>query len=303
MRIAVLPDCDEHLKQAIKATGAKKVDLNRAEALLWTISSQAGFPEELPDSIRWVQLKSAGVRPWLISKTIDDQRDWSSAAGAYSEDVAEHAVGMLIALMRNFPYYAHAKTWTKEATWGYVSSLRKQRIAIIGCGSIGRAMIAPLTAFGAEILAVNRSGRPVEGAAKTVTSEHLDSVLEDADHAIIAGASTPETNHMIALRQLELLGPQGNLVNIARGDLIDSSALEHALTNEIINGAALDVTEPEPLPDGHPFWHLDNVLITPHVANPQQNMGSSFARFVKKNIERVQQGMPPLGLIDTARSY
>ena len=113
MRIAVLPDCDEHLKQAIKATGAKKVDLNRAEALLWTISSQAGFPEELPDSIRWVQLKSAGVRPWLISKTIDDQRDWS-AAGAYSEDVAEHAVGMLIALMRNFPYYAHAKTWTKK---------------------------------------------------------------------------------------------------------------------------------------------------------------------------------------------
>lgn len=303
MRIAILPNSDEYLDQAVAAAGAEKVELAEAEALVWTSSAQNGFPEQLPDSIRWVQLKSAGIQPWIASGTVDEKRVWSAAVGAYSEDVAEHAVGLLIAMVRLFPRYARSVTWTKAETWSKVASLRGSRIAIIGCGSIGRAMIPVLTALGVEILAVNRSGRPVEGAVKTVTSEGLNSVLEEADHAVIAGASTPDTHYLIGQRQLELLGPEAYLINIARGDLLDPEALVQALRTGVIAGAGLDVTEPEPLPDDHTLWSLENVLVTPHVANPQGNMGPHFAKFVGENVELVRQGMPPRGQVDTARSY
>lgn len=303
MRMAILPNSDEHLDQAVKAAGATKVELDEAEALVWTNSAQNGFPEELPDSIRWVQLKSAGIQPWIASGTVDEKRVWSSAVGAYSEDVAEHAVGLLIAMVRLFPRYARSTTWIKAETWSAVSSLRGSQIAIVGCGSIGRSMIPVLTALGVEVLAVNRSGRPVEGAVKTVTSEKLNSVLEEADHAVLAGASTPDTHYLISQKQLELLGPEGYLVNIARGDLLDPEALVQALRAGVIAGAGLDVTEPEPLPNDHPLWRLENVLVTPHVANPRRNMETHFAKFVKENLELVRQGRSPRGQIDTARSY
>lgn len=303
MKMAILPDSDEHLDQAVEDVGATKVELDEAEALIWTEGAQNGFPEHLPDSIRWVQLKSAGIQPWIASGTVDQKRVWSAAVGAYSEDVAEHAVGLLIAMARLFPTYARRTTWAKAETWSRVSSLRGSRIAIVGCGSIGRSMIPVLTALGVEVLAVNRSGRPVEGAMTTAASENLNSVLKEADHAVIAGASTPDTHYMIGQRQLELLGEEGYLVNIARGDLLDPEALLEALRAGVIAGAGLDVTEPEPLPNDHPLWSMENVLVTPHVANPRQNMGPHFANFVAKNVDLVRRGRLPRGQIDTARKY
>lgn len=277
--------------------------LAEADGLVWNAGSQDGFPDPLPENIQWVQLKSAGIQPWITSGHVEPSRTWISAVGAYSQDVAEHAVGLLLALLRQFPHCARSNSWQKTQIWDAMRSLRGRQVAIIGCGSIGRAMIPMLDAFGAQVLAINRSGRPVTGAVQTQTSEHLNEVLTAADDMVVAGASTDQTRYLIGAEQFRALGAQGNIVNIARGDLVDPEALEQALTDKVIAAAGLDVTEPEPLPDDHPLWHLPNVLITPHVANPQQNMEPNFAAFAAANIQRITRGEAPQGLIDLTRKY
>lgn len=303
MKIAVLPRSNSELDLAIEGAGAEQADLSEAEALVWTEAAQDGFPEVLPENIQWVQLKSAGIRPWILSGQVDELRMWTSAVGAYSHDVAEHAVSLLLASLRLFPRYAATHKWTKQETWSQVRSLRGRRIAIVGCGSIGRAIVPMLRSFGAEVIAVNRSGRSVQDAVRTVTAEHLNSVLADADDMIIAGASTEQTKGLIGAEQFASLGPDGFVVNIARGDLLDQDALVRALRDKSIAGAALDVTEPEPLPEDSPLWQFPNVLITPHIANPLRSMVPNFASFVASNITAYKNGESIHGAIDLQRSY
>ena len=303
VKVAILPKTTDHLVAVLEAVGAEVTELSDAEALIWTDSSPAGFPSSLPYRIRWVQLKSAGVQQWITTGTVDQRRQWTSAVGAYSLDVAEHAVGQLIAGLRQFPLFARQTTWTKKQNWTKVASLRGRRVAIVGAGSIGRACIPLLTAFGAEVIAVNRSGRQVEGALRTLTSESLEEALGLADDAIIAGASTEETFNLMGAAQLAQIGPEGFLVNIARGNLVDTEALVAALRSGELGGAALDVTEPEPLPDDHPLWHLPNVLITPHVANPLRNVEPHFAVHAGENLRRFAAGKPLQALIDLNRKY
>lgn len=300
--IAVLPSSLPELDAAVAAAGATHSDLDTADALVWT-ASPAEFPDRLPANIRWVQLRSAGVEAWFSSGRIDSSRTWTSAVGAYSDDVAEHAVALLLASLRLFPRLTRASTWLKDETWSAVRSLRGRTVAIVGAGSIGRATIPLLNALGASAIAVNRSGRPVDGAVATHTSADLDDVLARCDDAIIAGASTQSTRHLIGADQIAALGPDGVLVNIARGDLVDTEALVTALQSGGLAAAGLDVFEQEPLPDGHPLWTLPNALLTPHVANPTPNMNANLGRHVERNIRAFTAGEPLAAVIDLDRQY
>lgn len=309
LKVAVLPTSNTYLDNALQSAGAVVTALDDAQALVWTGSDQTGFPQDLPSTIEWVQLKSAGVRPWIESGRIDSQRTWTSAVGAYSADVAEHAVALLLGCLRQFALHARAGSWLKEQTWGTVRSLRGRTVAIVGAGSIGRSMIPLLTAHGTTVIAINRSGREADGAERTVTSRELDEALAAADDAILAGASTDETQHIVGAEQLAALGADprdgapGVLVNIARGDLVDTEALTDALRRGIIGGAGLDVFDPEPLPSQDPLWGMDNVLITPHVANPRNRMLENFARLVEENLRRFASGTTLKAEIDLNRSY
>lgn len=309
LKVAVLPTSTAHLDEALLSADAVLTSLDNAQALIWTGSDHTGFPRDLPSTIEWVQLESAGVRPWIISGIIDARRTWTSAVGAYSDDVAEHAVALLLGSLRLLTRHARANTWLKDETWGAVRSLRGRRIVIVGAGSIGRAMIPLLNALGTQVIAVNRSGRKVDGAETTVAAGDLNTALAAADDAILAGASTDATHRLIGAEQLAALGSNprdgvpGVLVNIARGDLLDTVALTHALHAGIISGAGLDVSDPEPLPVGHELWTMDNVLITPHIANPNSRMTESFAAFVSENLRRFSAGRALKAVIDLERSY
>lgn len=170
-------------------------------------------------------------------------------------------------------------------------------------------MIPLLNAHGARVIAVNRSGHDVEGAETTAASGDLEEVLTAADDAVLAGASTDETHHLIGATQLAALGSEpldgapGVLVNIARGDLVDTDALTHALQSETISGAGLDVFDPEPLPPGHLLWTMDNVLVTPHIANPKRRMLKNFADFVEENLRLFGAGRELKAEMDLNRSY
>jgi phosphoglycerate dehydrogenase-like enzyme len=129
----------------------------------------------------------------------------------------------------------------------------------------------------------------------------MHEVLPDAHHVVIAAPATPDTRHIIGAAELEAMRGDAWLVNVARGSLVDTDALVTALARGAIAGAALDVTDPEPLPDGHPLWDL--ALITPHIANPDATLRHYLARHVQENVARFANGEPLLSPIDPEAGY
>ncbi|PSK89613.1 D-3-phosphoglycerate dehydrogenase [Murinocardiopsis flavida] len=303
LRIAVAPDTDGRVAAAARGEGAEVVPLDQAEALAWTVSDPARFPTELPDGVRWVQLPSAGVEAWFAAGTIDAARVWTSAAGAYAAPVAEHALMLLLAGVRRLPESLAADTWRKTELRPRVGTLAGARVAIIGAGGIARALIPSLTALGADAIAVNRSGRPVPGAARTVAADAAEDVWSAADHVVIAAPQTAQTHHLVGGRRLARMKSTAWLVNVARGTLVDTDALLHALDTGGIAGAALDVTDPEPLPDGHPLWTHPRAIVTPHVANPTATLAAALDTRLAENIRRYRDGAALLGVVDAAVGY
>ncbi|WP_369052740.1 D-isomer specific 2-hydroxyacid dehydrogenase family protein [Kineococcus terrestris] len=296
------PDQPDHLADAVRRGGGRLVDLEEAEAVVWGAGAGT-FPGSLPDGVRWVQLPSAGIESWLSSGLVDGERTWTSAVGAYSTQVAEHAVALLLAGVRGLGLAARRTTWDEDGVGGPQTSLAGATVAIVGAGGIGTAMIPALDGLGARVLAVTRRGRPVDGAAETLPADRLGEVWERADHVVLAAPATAETRALVGADELAALGPRGWLVNIARGSLVDTDALVAALDTGAIAGAALDVTDPEPLPDGHPLWTHERALVTPHVANPPQLQAGALAERVAENVRRFAAGEDLLGVVDVDAGY
>ncbi|MGF7123249.1 phosphoglycerate dehydrogenase-like enzyme [Rhodococcus sp. AG1013] len=305
MLIALGPKPDDLLSDAVVRGGAELADLADAQALVWDGEDATSFPAELPESIRWVQLNSAGVEHWFDAGVIQRHPEvvWTSAAGAFSATVAEHAFMLLLAGVRALPEHLAATTWRQREFFGKVGTLRGARVAIIGAGGIGRTMIPMLAAVGATVIAVNRSGRPVPGAAETIPADRVDEVFGRVDHVVVAAPATSETRHLVGARQLAELGPRSWVINVARGSLVDTDALVTALRDNTIGGAGLDVTDPEPLPDGHPLWTLPNAIITPHDSNPPSVRHSAFAEHVAENVRRFVTGEELVARIDASAGY
>jgi D-2-hydroxyacid dehydrogenase (NADP+) len=288
--IHVGPDGPEHLIRAVEEGGGRPVGLDEAEAVVW-----AGGPSdlpELPSSVRWVQLPAAGVEPWLERVRDTPGVTFTSATGAYATQVAELALGLLIAGIRGFARYARAQTWDPRPE----RTLEGSTVAIVGAGGIGRALMAQLEPHDVRVIAVTRSGR--DG---TLPVERLDEVWDAADHFVIAAPATDGTRHLVGADELARMKPHTWIVNIARGSLIDTDALVAALDS--IGGAALDVTDPEPLPDGHPLWSSPNVLITPHVANPPSAMDRDLAGRVTENVRRFAAGEELVAKVSPENGY
>jgi phosphoglycerate dehydrogenase-like enzyme len=176
-------------------------------------------------------------------------------------------------------------------------------VVVVGGGDPPAALLALLAPFRCEVTVVRRSAQPVAGAARTVPVEQLDDVLPGAAAVVLALALTPETHHIVGRRQLELMPSTSWLVNVARGGHVDPVALAEALRSGEIAGAAVDVTEPEPLPDDSPLWGLENCLITPHTANPWQTAQPLLADRVRENVQRFAAGEELVGLVDVEAGY
>ena len=252
--VALEPVRDEHLVAAIEGAGGRIVGLDDARVLVW-IGPPGEFPE-LPDAIEWVALKTAGIEDFLAADVVDDRRIWTNASGFYAENVAEHALTLLLAGLRQI-----------------------------------------------NTVAVNRSGREVPGAHEVRRSSELDGLWGTFDHVVLAAPSTPETRHMINADSLAALPAHAWVVNVARGPLVDEEALFRALVDGQIAGAALDVTDPEPPADDHPFWSLPNVIITPHVANPASGLTRELAPWVAENLRRFAAGEELLSVVTPKRDY
>jgi D-3-phosphoglycerate dehydrogenase len=289
------------LERAVEEGGGRLAPLEDADGLVWLEGDPAGLPE-LPGSVRWIQLPSAGVEQWIRAGAIDGERAWTSATGAFGLPVAEHALALMLAADKAIHHFARERTWFGEGR-SEVRALEGASVLIVGAGGIGRALIGLLAPFGAEVIAVTRRGREVPGATRTLPADRVAEVWGEAHHVVIAAPATDGTRHLVGAAELAAMREDAWLVNVARGTLVDTEALVGALRSGAIGGAALDVTDPEPLPDDHPLWTLPNVLITPHVATPPEAERRHFAARVKENVRRLAAGEELEGLIDPEGGY
>ncbi|MBM7785495.1 D-isomer specific 2-hydroxyacid dehydrogenase family protein [Tenggerimyces flavus] len=301
-KIYITPEAPAEVFSAAKSVGADLVSSPaEASGLVWFGHSPASLAEVLHPGVRWVQLPSAGVEGWLSSGVLVAHPSvvFTSATGSYADQVAEHALALMLSLARQVPALARTSTWE----WVSSASLYGAVVGVVGAGGIGQELIRLLAPFRCRVLAVRRSGVPVSGASETLTPDALDRVLAESDFVVIGAPATSETQHLIGARELALMQPHAYLVNIARGSLIDTTALVAALAAGSIAGAGLDVTDPEPLPDGHPLWSEPRALITPHSANPTHMLYPALARRVADNITHFTAGKPLLGVVDPSRGY
>ncbi len=289
------------LEQAVRDGGGEPAPLEGADGLIALTGDPAKLPE-LPGSVRWVQLPSAGVEQWIRAGVVRDGRAWTSATGSFGLPVAEHALALMLAADKSLHSFARKRTWSEDGRH-QVRSLAGETVLIVGAGGIGRALIGLLEPFGVEVIAVTRRGRDVPGAARTLPADRVGEAWGAARHVVVAAPATDGTRHLVGADELRAMREDAWLVNVARGSLVDTDALVEALREGAIAGAALDVTDPEPLPDGHPLWELENVLITPHVATPPESERRHFAARVRENVRRLAAGEELEGLIDPEGGY
>lgn len=300
--VFVGPTPDEELQRAVLAGGCRVVTtLEAADGVVWYGRDPADLQGRLPSAVRWLQLPDAGIEKWVAAGLVKPGLTVTSARGVYGPQVAEHALALVLACVHGVPAFSRVHVWDQAAA--VVASLRGATVVVVGAGGIGSAFIDLLRPFGAQVLAVTPDGRPLEGADRTAAFAELEAVLGEADVVVLAAPSTPQTHHLIRASTLALMKASAVVVNVARGDLIDSDALLTALDDGTIAGAGLDVTEPEPLPDGHRLLTHPRALITPHVANPPHLKRLAFARRVHDNCSRFAEGRPLLAVVDTIKGY
>ena len=282
--MAIEPKSFPEYEKALELGGAKLSSIGpEVRGLIWTDYSSPAALGELIDSnpqLEWVQLPFAGVD--AFADQLDKKVLFTSAKGAYREPVAEHALMLALALGRKLPIRIKASSWGKREAFSFYDS----KVLLIGAGGISEELIKLLTPFRAEITVVrNNAELPFSGAKKVAGLEKLDSLIPEADLVIVTCALTEKTRGLINYQRLSFFKPTAYLVNVARGPIVVSDDLIRALDNGLLAGAGLDVTDPEPLPDGHAFFGRDDLILTPHTADTKEIVTRLFATRIEQNVK------------------
>lgn len=286
--------------EAVVSGGGVLVEVAEATGLVWVDPHGAEALGELlaahPD-LDWVQLPFAGVEPFI--GLIGDERRWTCGKGVYAEPVAEHVVTLALAGLRGLTAYVGARRW--EAPEG--RNLLGARVTVVGGGGITESLLRLLAPFGCQVTVLRRRVGEGLAGAEVRGVDDLAAVLPTTDVLVLALALTPETTGIIGAAELAQLPDHAWLINVARGAHVDTDALVDALRAGSIGGAALDVTDPEPLPEGHPLWAAPQCIITPHVANtPEMGAPLLFAR-IRDNVARYGRGEELIGPVDPDAGY
>jgi phosphoglycerate dehydrogenase-like enzyme len=301
-RIAIGPEpVPDWASGAVLRGGGVIVEPEQAEGAIWLWHGSQGLPEFLARApqAQWIDLASAGV-DWLFrEKIFQSHRVWTCSRGIYGPNVAELALTLLLCGYRGMRQFIRAETWLPESG----RNLAGSSIGIVGGGGIGRCVASLVRPFDVHSTTINRSGRPVAGADESLSIDEFPQVIGRFDAVVLAVPLTDTTEKLMDKRLLGEMKDSAWLINVSRGRLIDTDALVEALQRRIIGGAGLDVTDPEPLPDGHPLWQLENCIITPHVASTVEMSPKWFSRHIEDNVRRFVAGDGLLGVVDPELQY
>ena len=255
--------------------------------------------------LRLLQVTSAGVDRLLSDELRQSKAALCTASGIHGDTIAEHVLMLMLAMVRQLPAYVHAQ---KARVWKPldVDLLNGKVLGIVGFGSIGEEIGRRAKSFGMKVIGLKR--RKAETVDRTLADDvwgdqDLDRLLTIADHRVVAVPLTPATRGLISRERLALMKNTAVVYNIARGPVIDESALVTALREKRIAGAGLDVFETEPLPETSPLWDMENVIVTPHSAGGMPDYRPrAFAIFIE-NLRRLRDGEALINEVDKEAGY
>jgi len=248
--------------------------------------------------LQWIQSSAAGLDHCLVPSVVDSEIVVTSASGVLADQVADHTFALATALLRSLPVFFRAQA-KKEFIRRPTRDLHRATVGIVGFGGNGRRLAEVLAPFKTTILATDMF--PVDKPDHVEALWHadrLDDLLQAVDLLILAAPLTEQTRGMIDSRALALMKPDAILVNVARGPLVVERDLVAALHAGKLAGAAVDVTDPEPLPPESPLWEMPQVLITPHVGGQSARRIDDMTDFFCENLRRWQAGEPLNNWVD-----
>ena len=305
-----LPDPAEKLAQDfpeldwVSISSPQQLDRELADTDILLLSNRTCTPgtgaalrRHAGGRLRWIHFTSAGLERG-IEMGLPTGLPITTSSGAKAPVIAEHAMTLLLALMRRLPELRRAQSahrWIRQEINRRMASLEDATVAIVGLGAVGCALARRLKAFDATVIGISRGRRdaPVD---RLFGREAMGEALALADAAVVTTNADGSSFHLIGARELAAMKPGGILVNVARGSIVEEAALVAALASGQLAGAGLDVVETEPLPEASPLWELPNLLITPHVAGGGSTGYSRLREIFGENLRRLAAGQELINL-------
>jgi phosphoglycerate dehydrogenase-like enzyme len=262
--------------------------------------------------LRWLQAPAVGVGHILSPELIESPIVLTSARGVRARPMAEHVLGVMLALARQLPLVVRRQT---EHQWaldeieaaGSIRTLSGRQLTIVGLGSIGIEVARLAAPLGMRVAAirkhVDRSLPDDLRIDEVAAPDRLRDLLPATDVLVLCAALTPETRQLIDRQVLEAIKPGAFLINVGRGRLIDDDAVVEALQNGRLGGAAMDVFTREPLDPSSPYWDLPNVIVTPHMSGAMEDYWTPLVGLFAENLRRFESGRPLLNVVDKEAGY
>ncbi|MGA8312420.1 MAG: D-2-hydroxyacid dehydrogenase [Terriglobales bacterium] len=300
----------------------------RAEANIITGNSVEAFRQAAPDAtvifnwsgslellkgvfgvcpnLRWVHSRSAGLDRTLFPELVERPVPLTNGSGVFSPSLGEFVLGAILYFAKDFRRMVRNQMAGVWEAFDVMPALG-QTVGIVGYGDIGRAVALRVRPLGMKVLGVKRHASPSPAADPLVeqmySPDRRIEMISRCDYVVAAAPLTPETRGMIAEPEFAAMKPAAVVINVGRGPVIREEALVSALLHGRIKGAALDVFDHEPLPEGHPFYKLENVLLSPHCADHTPDWLDRAMQFFIEQFERFQKGEPLMNVVDKKLGY
>jgi phosphoglycerate dehydrogenase-like enzyme len=309
---------DSELASALQSvtSAAKIVPVTRSDVMQQIADADACIGDITSAEVRagrnlkWVGVMSAGVERVLYPTDGSDDLRRSNITLTNNKivqgpEIADHALAMLLMLSRNlYLLYKNdqQQIWDPKSFHGI--ELRGKTAVVIGVGGIGTQISVRANAFGMNVIGVDPEDKPfVPFITRIVKPDQLDDVLPLADVVFISAPDTPKSHKMMGAPQFDLMKKNSYFIAVSRGAIYDMNGLVKALDSKRLAGAGVDVTDPEPLPKGHPLWQFQNAIITPHIAGRSDQDQVRMVGSIKENIRRFVDGKPLINVVDKQKGY
>lgn len=273
-----------------------------ADAILGTITPELFAAAK---KLKWVHIYSAGVERNRFPEFINSNVTLTNGRIIQGPEIADHAMALLLTLTRGLNRAVADRTKEEWVGKGWKAiELRGKTAVVIGVGGIGSQIATRAHAFGMNVIGVDIRDIPFHPAiSQIVRADRLDTVLPKADVVFTSVPHTPESEGMMGAKQFELMKKDSYFIAVSRGKIYNTPALVKALDSQRLAGAGLDVTDPEPLPKGHPLWKFENVVITPHIATVSDKVGERYRDLVFDNVTRFAKDEPLRNVVDKIKGF
>jgi len=257
-------------------------------------------------NVKWVHTRSAGLDNLLFPELVESSIPLTNGTGVFSQSLGEFVLGAILYFAKDFRRMVRNQTAGRWEAFD-ITEITGQTVGIVGYGDIGRAVATRVKSMGMHVLAVKRHGPPLYNVDPLVAQvfspdQRLD-MIRRCDYVVVAAPLTAETRGMISDAEFAAMKKDAVIINVGRGPVIDEAAMIRALSENRIKGAGLDVFDREPLPDGHAFYKLENVLLSPHCADHTPDWMEQAMLFFLEQFEHFRKGEPLLNIVDKKLGY